>query len=107
MRRAHVALRTCVGCRRRFAKENLVRFVVNQGQLDLGNAEGRGTYLCRSQCCLEAALKRRDFGGVAGRTECAQALERLRSLVISSGEGRADGRDGRIACEVNGGSVIG
>lgn len=99
MSEPHVPLRTCVGCRRRFAKQSLVRFVVSERGLDLGDAGGRGTYLCRNRSCLEAALRRKDFRGIAARTECAQALARLRGVV--------DCGDGRVACEVNGGSVIG
>jgi predicted RNA-binding protein YlxR (DUF448 family) len=103
----HVPLRTCVGCRRRFAKQQLVRFVVGEGGLVLGSPEGRGAYLCRNASCLDAALRRRDLRGIAKRADCAEALERLRSLVVRSGETRSGRNEDGAACEVNGGSVVG
>ena len=57
-------VRTCVGCRQRAAKQDLLR-VVAQGErlrpdLD-GRSPGRGAYLHRSTACLDTALRRRAF----------------------------------------------
>jgi len=107
LREPHVPQRTCVGCRRRFPKERLVRLAISERGIDLGGAEGRGTYLCRSQSCLEGALKRKDLRGLFARTACESALARLKSLVTCSGEAQIDQSDDRVACGVNGGSAIG
>jgi predicted RNA-binding protein YlxR (DUF448 family) len=57
-------VRTCVGCRQRAAKQDLLR-VVAQGQGLVpdpdGRSPGRGAYLHRSTACLDIALRRRAF----------------------------------------------
>ena len=56
---AHVPLRTCVGCRERAAKADMLRLVVSAGsvRLDPGGSEpGRGAYVHRRRSCAEAAL---------------------------------------------------
>jgi len=57
---AHVPARTCVGCRERGDKRDLVRFVAVAGgsvRIDLrGSEPGRGAYVHRRRACLEAAL---------------------------------------------------
>jgi len=58
---AHVPLRTCVGCRERGAKRELVRLVVaGEGvRIDrTGSAPGRGAYVHPYRACVEAALAR-------------------------------------------------
>ena len=81
-------VRTCVGCRRRVAKQELLRVVVNargagrQAVPDPdGRAPGRGAHLHPSPDCLELALRRRAFpralrvqGGVD--TEALEAFVR-------------------------------
>jgi len=57
-------LRSCVGCRRKRPKDELVRLALNEARtviLDLpARAPGRGAYLCRDSGvdCLRAARKR-------------------------------------------------
>ena len=57
-------VRTCVGCRQRATKQDLLR-VVAQGEGLVpdpdGRAPGRGAYLHRSTACLDTALRRRAF----------------------------------------------
>ena len=57
---AHAPVRTCVGCRKRGGKRDLVRFVAVAGgsvRMDLhGSQPGRGAYVHRRSGCLEAAL---------------------------------------------------
>ena len=59
---AHVPARTCVGCRERAAKGDLLRLVVAAGgsvRLDpSGSGPGRGAYVHRRRSCVEAALSR-------------------------------------------------
>jgi uncharacterized protein len=58
-------VRTCVGCRRRAAKHELLRVVAGEGELvpdPTGRAPGRGAHLHPTSTCLELALRRRAFG---------------------------------------------
>jgi predicted RNA-binding protein YlxR (DUF448 family) len=61
-------VRTCVGCRRRTAKAELVRVVATDSGAGLvlvpdprGRAPGRGAHLHPTRDCLELALRRRAF----------------------------------------------
>jgi predicted RNA-binding protein YlxR (DUF448 family) len=61
--RKHVPLRSCIACRERRPKRDLIRIVrTPDGTLKLdpkGKRSGRGAYLCRKHQCLEAALQSR------------------------------------------------
>ena len=71
------AVRTCVGCRERAAKHELLRVVATErgGSLEVvpdasGRAPGRGAHLHPTPDCLALALRRRSFPRalrVAGR----------------------------------------
>lgn len=65
MRKKHVPMRTCVGCRTARPKRDLMRVVRDpQGQVGLdltGKRPGRGVYLCPNQQCLEKAVKGRQL----------------------------------------------
>lgn len=55
-------VRTCVGCRSRAAKADLVRLVNDNGRVTpdtRGGLPGRGAYLHRDRHCLELAQRRR------------------------------------------------
>ncbi len=53
--------RTCVSCKEKKNKNELIRIVCNkQGDISvdkLGKMEGRGAYICNKQECLENAIK--------------------------------------------------
>ncbi|UGY93895.1 YlxR family protein [Streptomyces gobiensis] len=56
--------RTCVGCRERSAKADLLRVVLIDGECvpDLrGTLPGRGAYVHPSPACLDLAVRRRAF----------------------------------------------
>ncbi|MFG1809893.1 YlxR family protein [Streptomyces sp. NPDC049040] len=57
--------RTCVGCRQRAAKSDLLR-VVMSGDVCVpdhrGTLPGRGAYLHPALACLDLAVRRRAFG---------------------------------------------
>ncbi|HXZ98977.1 MAG TPA: YlxR family protein [Candidatus Binatia bacterium] len=63
----HVPLRSCVGCRRKRPKQELIRLAVDPlGTVILdapARAPGRGAYLCRDNGveCLKAARRRRSL----------------------------------------------
>ena len=56
-------LRMCVGCQEKKNKRDLVRVVrTPEGETTLdfsGKKPGRGAYICPTQECLEAAIKRK------------------------------------------------
>lgn len=53
--------RTCIGCNTKKNKKDLIRIVKNKNgeiSVDLtGKMEGRGTYICKSEECLNKAIK--------------------------------------------------
>ena len=57
----HVPIRTCVGCRQRRPKRELVRLVRRTDGVVVrdasGGAAGRGAYMCIEAVCLERAMK--------------------------------------------------
>ncbi|MEW1864171.1 YlxR family protein [Streptomyces sp. NBC_00669] len=56
--------RTCIGCRQRAAKSDLLRVAVSGGACvpDLrGTLPGRGAYLHPALACLDLAVRRRAF----------------------------------------------
>jgi predicted RNA-binding protein YlxR (DUF448 family) len=58
-------LRTCVGCRSRCAKSDLLRVVAVEGSLvpdPRGKLPGRGAHLHPDPDCLASAERRRAFG---------------------------------------------
>ena len=57
-------VRTCIGCRERASKGELIRLVWRDGDVvdERQTAPGRGAYLHRSRACLELAIKRRALG---------------------------------------------
>lgn len=67
---ARIPVRTCIGCRGRAAKTELVRITATSGDhgttvatVDLrGAAQGRGAHLHPSTACFDLAVRRRAFG---------------------------------------------
>jgi predicted RNA-binding protein YlxR (DUF448 family) len=59
MTATHTPTRTCLGCRRRRPKGDMLRLVRRaDGRVDAdGAANGRGAYVCPDAECLERALK--------------------------------------------------
>jgi hypothetical protein len=53
--------RTCIGCNTKKDKKELLRIVKNKdGEISIdptGRMEGRGTYICKSEECLNKAIK--------------------------------------------------
>ena len=58
---AAMPIRTCIGCRGKFPKKDLLRFVRNvAGNLQTdstGKLPGRGAYVCQSQACINVTFK--------------------------------------------------
>lgn len=66
MRTRHVPLRTCVACRTKADKRDMVRVVRSpSGEVapdPSGKAHGRGAYLCPRLECWEAGIKKNRLG---------------------------------------------
>jgi predicted RNA-binding protein YlxR (DUF448 family) len=75
--------RTCVGCRGKASKRDLVRVVrVRDGEVALdpsGSAPGRGAYVHRDIGCLEAAMLSKAFERALRTGLTADAADRLRT----------------------------
>lgn len=60
-RRKHVPLRSCIACREKHPKRELIRVVrCPEGTFEIdpkGKLAGRGAYFCRNQQCWEEALQ--------------------------------------------------
>ena len=62
-------IRSCVGCGRKAAQSELLRFVAKDGRLVPGPTEpGRGAYTCRRLTCFERAVSRRAFNRTLRQT---------------------------------------
>jgi predicted RNA-binding protein YlxR (DUF448 family) len=67
---AHVPIRTCIGCRERATKSELLRVVAGPGddgrQVVVpdpdGTATGRGAHLHPTSACYDLAVRRKAFG---------------------------------------------
>jgi len=77
----HVPIRTCLGCRQRRPKRELVRLVRRADGVVACDASraapGRGAYVCADAACLERALKAgRLSQALRGRCRMDEGLER-------------------------------
>jgi len=56
-KKSHIPVRTCIVCRKKKAKGELIRLSVDQDNTLIadmnGTRKGRGAYLCRNQFCRE------------------------------------------------------
>jgi predicted RNA-binding protein YlxR (DUF448 family) len=96
----HVPERTCIVCRQKRPKWELVRIVrTPQGTLEIdnrGKKAGRGAYLCRTQDCFESGLKRKKLDYALkveiGPEQRAGLLEHCKTLLtgVSSAEHRSE-----------------
>lgn len=80
--------RTCVGCRRKCNKDELVRIVlcISENACDPagmvldteGRMKGRGAYLCRKNECLELAVRKKAFNRAFKQAVSDEVIEGLR-----------------------------
>ena len=89
---SHEPERTCVGCRERATKVELLR-VTRRADADGraivapdlgGTAPGRGAYLHPTMACLALAERRRAFGRALRHTEGSLSLGELRAYLGST-----------------------
>ena len=98
----HIPVRTCVGCRRRASRSELVRLAVDdRGRVTLdvrAQRPGRGAYLCLTtgETCLAEARRRRALSrslrvgeDAINVEELAAALGRIHQEVLPSPPSRS------------------
>ncbi len=107
-RRKHVPLRSCIACRERYPKRELIRIVRSpEGTFEIdpkGKLAGRGAYLCRRRQCWEEALQPGRLSQalkcrvsaedvVALKTRALAQIEeaKVESQMIPGGDAGADG----------------
>lgn len=82
-----VAVRTCVACRQRLPREQLLRVVQRGGQLVVDERSvfpGRGAWVHNDTQCFELAVSRRAFLRalrVSGDTDTSPLENRLKTLM--------------------------
>jgi predicted RNA-binding protein YlxR (DUF448 family) len=81
----HQPVRSCVGCRERAEKAELLRVVVGaDGEFapdPTGRAPGRGAYVHRAEACVDAALRRGALARALRTGPHAGGAARLREAV--------------------------
>lgn len=94
--RKHVPLRTCIACREKRPKRELLRVVCTpEGSVEIdvrGKRAGRGAYICRRAECLEVAMQAQRLSRALKcqvNTEEAAALEaQIAALLQGEGAGQ-------------------
>jgi len=82
---SHVPERTCIGCRAKGPRAQLLRLVIDDGRLRVDPravAPGRGAWIHPDPACLELAERRRAFGRALRTSEpldVAPVCERISS----------------------------
>ena len=78
--------RTCIGCREKKNKTELIRIVCNkEGEISLDineKKEGRGAYICNKQECLEKAIKSKSIEKAFKRKIDDEIYNKLRGVII-------------------------
>jgi len=90
-------IRTCVACRSSDYKEKLLRVVRSAtGEIDVdptGKKPGRGAYICRSEKCLTAAVKKKGFERGLRTVVPAELIDRIKRTVQENGNRPVGGRE--------------
>ena len=82
-------MRMCVACREMKPKKELIRVVrTPEGDMvadETGRKNGRGAYLCRSEACLNKALKTRALDRALEQPLSEAAVDALRQVIAGGG----------------------
>lgn len=77
--------RTCIGCREKKDKKELIRIVRDkEGKISLdriGRANGRGAYICDNIECLEKAIKTKALARTFGMDIDEAVYNELRGVI--------------------------
>lgn len=78
--------RTCIGCKEKKDKKDLIRIVCNkEGEINVdtnGKKEGRGAYICNARECLEKAIKTKSIEKSFKRKIDEEIYNKLRGVII-------------------------
>ena len=78
--------RTCIGCREKKEKRELIRIVHNkEGEINIDKSvkmQGRGAYVCDNIDCLEKAIKSKSLERVFEVKIEEEIYEKLRGVII-------------------------
>ena len=81
--------RTCMGCNLKKDKKELIRIVKNsKGEIKLditGKMEGRGTYICNNEECLNKVIKNKRINKVFEKEITKEIYEKIKEY-INGGE---------------------
>ena len=81
--------RTCIGCREKKEKRNLIRIVKNKKNefdIDLNyNKDGRGAYICKNIECLQKIEKGKKLEKALKASIPEEFYEKLRGVIIDKG----------------------
>lgn len=81
--------RTCIGCNLKKDKKELIRIVKNsKGEINIdftGKMEGRGTYICKNEDCLNKAIKNKRITKVFEKEITNEIYEKIKEY-INGGE---------------------
>lgn len=81
--------RTCMGCNSKKDKKELIRIVKNnKNEVSIdktGKQEGRGTYICNNEQCLEKAIKTKRLEKTLGLKISEEIYSNLKNI-INGGE---------------------
>jgi predicted RNA-binding protein YlxR (DUF448 family) len=89
-------MRRCIACRESKPQDELIRFVINESgpAVDTdGKAEGRGFYLCRSEECANAAIKRKAFNRACRRNVEEEKVRRLIEQALDNDRGGMNAKE--------------
>ena len=84
---AAMPIRTCIGCRGKFPKKDLLRFV----QTAAGNLQadptdklpGRGAYVCQSQACINITFKSQKINAHLRSNLSRQVIDSFKQELLS------------------------
>ncbi len=77
-------VRTCVGCRQRGNRSDLIRIANFQGNLSVDTEKkmpGRGSWIHKKTKCLETAVERKAFGrAFRGKVDLEQVTDLVKQI---------------------------
>ena len=78
--------RTCIACGSQREKNELLRIVrSSEGNIEVdltGKKNGRGAYICKSEDCLNKAIKQKKFERIFERDIAQELYESIRGVVV-------------------------
>ena len=84
---AATPIRTCIGCRGKFPKKKLLRFVRDAaGNLQIDSTSklpGRGAYICQSQACINITFRSQKINAHLRTNLSKQVIDSFKQELLS------------------------